>query len=387
LTKHSLRLAIITTHPIQYNAPLFRLLSERKIIDLKVFYTWGQSKDEVYDAKFGIIRSWDIPLTKGYEHEFVHNSSKQPDSNRFWGIVNPRLQQKIKAWQPDAVLVYRWSVYSHFKLMQQLGGSPKLFFRGDSHLKNKKKGASLFFKTMILKFIFRKVDKAFYVGEYNRQYFLKYGLQNQQLIAAPHAIDNSRFNSNAAQWELQATAERRKLQIPDNAVVFLYAGKFYELKQLDVLIHVFKQVKNHLYRLLLIGNGEQENMLKELAKEDDRIIFQSFKNQSDMPWVYRMADVLVLPSKSETWGLAVNEAMACGRAAIVSDQCGCAPELIVQGQTGFVFKSGSEQELLFCLQQFAEKQKAEAMGKLALKHIEQFSLENIAEVIEKEVMA
>ena len=240
---------------------------------------------------------------------------------------------------------------------------------------------------MILKFIFRNVDKALYVGEYNRQYFLKYGLKEQQLIAAPHAIDNNRFSSNAAQWELQAIAERKKLQIPDDAVVFLYAGKFYELKQLDVLINVFKQVKNPVYRLLLVGSGEQENMLKDLAKEDDRIIFQGFKNQSEMPWVYRMADVFVLPSNSETWGLAVNEAMACGRAAIVSDQCGCAPELIVQGQTGFVFKSGSEEELLFCLQQFGHKQKAVEMGKIALKYIEQFSLEKLAEVIEREVMA
>ncbi len=381
------RLAIITTHPIQYNAPLFRLLSERKIIDVKVFYTWGQSKDGVFDARFGIMRSWDIPLTDGYKHEFVYNSSKQPDSNRFWGIVNPGLRKKINEWQPNAVLLYRWSVFSHFKLMQQLGGLPKLFFRGDSHLKNKKKGASLFFQTLILRFIFRNVDKAFYVGEYNRQYFLKYGLNEQQLTAAPHAIDNSRFSFNSIQWELQAAAERKKLDIPGDAIVFLYAGKFYGLKQLDVLINVFKQVKNHLYRLVLVGSGEQEHMLKELAKEDDRIIFQPFKNQSEMPWVYRMADVFVLPSNSETWGLAVNEAMACGRAAIVSDQCGCAPELIVKGQTGFVFKSGSEQELLFCLQQFADKKKATEMGQLALKHIEQFSLEKIAEVIEREVTA
>ena len=128
MNKRPFRLAIITTHPIQYNAPLFRLLSERKNIDLKVFYTWGQSKDEVYDAKFGAVRSWDIPLTDGYEHEFVYNSSTHPDSNRFWGIINPGLQKKLQLWQPGAVLVYRWSVYSHFKLMQQLGGGLNFFF-------------------------------------------------------------------------------------------------------------------------------------------------------------------------------------------------------------------------------------------------------------------
>lgn len=83
------RLAIISTHLIQYNAPLFQLLSERKNIAIKVFYTWGQSKDAVYDARFGAVRSWDIPLLNGYEHVFVHNTSKHPDSNHFRGIINP----------------------------------------------------------------------------------------------------------------------------------------------------------------------------------------------------------------------------------------------------------------------------------------------------------
>src|SRR5688572_15715452 len=101
------RLAIITTHPIQYNAPMFRMLSERKYIDVKVFYTWGQSQETVFDARFGLQRSWDIPLLEGYEYEFVKNTSKQPDSNRFFGVINPGLIDQLKQENFDAILVYR----------------------------------------------------------------------------------------------------------------------------------------------------------------------------------------------------------------------------------------------------------------------------------------
>ncbi len=380
------KLAIITTHPIQYNAPLFRLLSKREKISIKVFYTWSQSKEEVYDARFGLKRSWDIPLLDGYEHEFVTNTSKHPDSNRFLGIINPGLIKKIKAEQFDALLVYRWSVFSHLKIMQSFGGQTKLFFRGDSHLQNKTNGIKTFCKLFLLKWIYQKVDKAFYVGLHNRNYFLQCGLKHDQLVAAPHAVENERFSVDAEEWEIRAEEERKKLAIPTDSIVFLYAGKFYDLKQLDVLIAAFKKLSGEQYRLLLYGNGDQELQLKEQAKEDKRIMFQPFKNQSEMPFVYRVGDVFLLTSSSETWGLGVNEAMACGRPAIVSDQCGCAPELIVNGETGFVFKTGDSDDLLHFMQQFTDKPVSEKMGKNALSHISRFSLQQIAQAIEEAVI-
>lgn len=380
------RLAIITTHPIQYNAPLFRLLSERNKIAIKVFYTWSQSEKEVYDVKFGLQRSWDIPLIDGYEYEFVKNTSKHPDSNRFFGIKNPVLLHQLKTEQFDAILVYRWSVFSHLNILQRVGKKPKLFFRGDSHLQNNSDGIRSLLKTFFLQWVYRNVDIAFYVGEHNKAYFLNNGLGEQQLVAAPHAVDNNRFNANASQWEQRAAEERKQLLIPEDAIVFLYAGKFYELKQLDLLIKVFKKLKGNTFRLLFYGNGEQEQQLKDLAKEDERILFQPFKNQSDMPWVYRTGDVFVLPSKSETWGLGVNEAMACNRPALISNQCGCAPDLIIQKQTGFVFNTNDEEDLLHYMQLFSSRELALQMGKKASEHISQYSLKQIAEVIEMEVL-
>lgn len=379
------RLVIITTHPIQYNAPLFRLLSERNRIAVKVFYTWGQSKEQVFDARFGMQRSWDIPLLDGYDYEFVRNTSRRPDSNRFLGVVNPGLVRRLKQEKFDAILVYRWSLFSHFNILRSFSRKPKLLFRGDSHLLNQQAGIKELFKRSLLKFVYANVEKALYVGEQNKRYYRQFGLSEDQLIYAPHAIDNERFSTNAEVFEAKAIAERKALSIPDHAVVFLYAGKFYPVKQLQLLIEVFQQLEGVHFRLVLVGNGEQEQELRAAAASDQRIIFQSFRNQSEMPVVYRLGDVFVLPSKSETWGLVVNEAMASGRPAIVSDACGCAPELIKEGDTGFVFHHRNKNELLQKFQQFTNRETAAVMGRQSLEHIQQFSLERLAKVIEETV--
>ena len=375
------KLAIITTHPIQYNAPLFRVLSQRSHIVVKVFYTWGQSKHPVYDAKFGRQRSWDIPLLEGYDHAFVENTSSKPDSNRFFGVINPGLLQQLRDEQFDAVLVYRWSLWSHFLLLQQLPRHIQLLFRGDSvwhaggFLKNS-------FRKLLLRLVYRNINTALFVGERNKQYYLKAGLRPQQLVFAPHAVDNHRFAADVQQREDEALEKRRALGIPDPAVVFLYAGKFYALKQLDILVQSFRKLEGNKVHLILLGNGEWEQQLQQLATGDNRIHFLPFANQSQMPVVYRMGDVFVLPSRSETWGLSVNEAMACSRPALVSDACGCAPELIVEGKTGYSFATGNGNDLLHKMRLCTDKERLRIMGATAQRHIEKFSLEHVAEVIE-----
>ncbi|MGB3547223.1 MAG: hypothetical protein WBA17_09630, partial [Saprospiraceae bacterium] len=90
------KLAIVTTHPIQYNAPLFKLLASRKKLSLRVFYTWSQAADTVKDRTFDRDIKWDIPLLEGYDYEFVQNISKKPGSHHFFGIDCPALNTRLK---------------------------------------------------------------------------------------------------------------------------------------------------------------------------------------------------------------------------------------------------------------------------------------------------
>jgi glycosyltransferase involved in cell wall biosynthesis len=172
-------------------------------------------------------------------------------------------------------------------------------------------------------------------------------------------------------------------------VIFLFAGKFQIKKDVALLINVFKKTGLKKVHLMLVGNGPLEHELRSLANGRKQIHFMDFQNQQIMPAIYQLCDVFVLPSKGpgETWGLAVNEAMASGKPVLVSDKCGCATDLVTKGKTGFVFKSGNQNDLEEKMKLLAEdKSKCEEMGKNALQKIRNWSFERVVEAIENIVI-
>lgn len=376
------KLAIITTHPIQYNAPLFKLLNERGNIQIKVFYTWGkQVAEQKYDPGFCKDIEWDIPLLEGYEYEWVENISKEPGSHHFKGIDNPGLGSSIDSWKADALLVYGWSFKSHLKAMRHFYGKIPVFFRGDSvalstanSLKNK-------FKSIFLRWVYSHVDKALFVGTRNKEYYLKYGLLVDKLVFCPHAVDIDRFMEDTIN-SAKATKWKSELNVPLQSTGFLYAGKLDDNKNVRLLLEAFVKVpgKNCL---IIVGNGVLENEFKKLYSNYNNIFFLPFQNQQMMPVVYRMADVFVLPSKTETWGLGINEAMACGRAVLVSDSCGAAPDLVEEGRNGFTFKSTNRDDLMEKIIKFSnDKEGLMKMQKNSINRIKDWNYERDCIAIE-----
>ncbi len=371
------KLAIITTHPIQYNAPLFKLMAERQKIKIKVFYTWEQSKEKVWDEKFGREIDWDIPLLDGYDYTFVKNVAKNPNSAEFNGVVNPTLIDEIKQWKATAILVFGWKHNSHFKAMRYFKNKIPVYFRGDSNLVDEKAGFKTFLRRMVLKFVYHFVDTAFYVGTHNKNYFLKHGLKDKQLVFAPHAIDNERFMSE--EFEQKAIDWRKKLNINDKRIVFLFVGKFEQKKDPLILVEAARKLPD--YDFLFVGNGVLEKEIFDNAGENCH--FLDFQNQSLMPAVYRLGDVVVLPSKGpgETWGLAINEAMACKKPVLVSDKTGCAVDLVKDGLNGYVFKAGNINDLVEKIKLFENN--LQSLGNESFRLIKKWSFEEIAKTIEK----
>ncbi len=383
------RLAIITTHPIQYNAPLFELLTKRGVIELKVFYTWGKSVlENKFDPGFGKIINWDIDLLKGYTYSFVENVSINPGSSHFKGIDNPTIINEIEAWKPDAILVYGWNFKSHLKCLQYFKGKLPVYFRGDSTILDKKKSVKSILRKMFLKWVYSHVDIAFYVGYSNLDYFKKYGLRKNRLIFAPHAIDNNRFTPNEKTMN-QAGDLRRSLNIRESDFVFLFAGKLEHKKNPGLLLEAFISASfDKNIHLVFVGNGELETILKSKSNLKN-IHFIDFQNQSNMPGIYQLADTFILPSSGpgESWGLAVNEAMANGKSIIVSDKCGCAKSLVVQNLNGFVFQSQNMIELKQCLLKMVELNSLDnKMGLESIRIINEFTFEKIAKVIENQLI-
>jgi len=379
------KLAIVTTHPIQYNDPWFKMLAAK--VQLKVFYTWEQSSTGLkFDPGFKRVIKWDIPLLEGYDYTFVKNISVDPGTHHFKGIINPTLIQEIEQWHPDAILVFGWSFHSHIRCLRHFHKKIPVLFRGDSTLLQEKRGIKKILRRIFLMWVYRNVDYALYVGSNNKDYFLAHGLSNDQLVFAPHAIDNSRFSREPENIE-KAKSWRKQLGIQEDDFVVLYAGKLESSKNPHFIIELGKLISEKNIKFLIVGNGEQESSIKEKVKGDERFVFLDFQNQLQMPIVYNMGNVFILTAFGpETWGLAVNEAMACRLPVIVSNKIGCAVDLVPNKKNGIIINPSDTQscsELILKLSR--DKKAAKEMGESSWQIIQEFSFENIVDSIVKQL--
>jgi len=417
-------LAIIVTHPIQYYVPVYQELA--KVCDLKVFYTWGaQGAATKYDPDFQKTISWDIPLLNNYPYEFVENKAKDPGSHHFKGIVNPGLINLITDFHPDAILIYGWAYQSHLAVMRYFKGKMPIWFRGDSTLLDQTGTLRKISRKLLLTWVYRHLDLAFYVGKANKAYFKAFGVTEKQLIFAPHAIENERFSTDRS---TEAIKLRHYLGISVNDTLILFAGKLEEKKDPLLLLAAFKAIdrktindqrktindkqstinekrltnidqqretkndqrptlKTHL---LFVGNGALEETLKAqiLQHKKHNIHLLDFQNQNRMPVIYQACNLFCLPSRGpgETWGLAVNEAMAAGKAILASHLVGCAENLILKGMNGEIFKSGDLGDLKNKLRALIEKpQQLVEMGMESKKIIEKWSIKEQAGTIAKKL--
>lgn len=347
------RLAIVTSHPIQYNAPWFKLLANSSAIHPGVFYTWEQSAaGPKYDPDFKERIEWDVPLLEGYEYRFVKNKASDPGTHHFRGLVNPTLNAEITAWRPDAILVYGWSFDSHLKCLRHFHGKLPVLFRGDSTLLDERPGLRRQLRRWFLKWVYGHIDYALYVGANNKEYFLKHGLREGQLVYAPHAIDNSRFEEPDDQYRELASGWRARLGIAENDLVLLFAGKLEPKKDPAFLLEIARRVVDPRLKVVFAGTGVLEARLREEAGAEGRVHFLGFQNQLQMPIVYRLADIYILPSRGpgETWGLGVNEAMASGCAIMMSEKAGGSADLVDEGVNGIRFAPASAAGVEKCSQ-------------------------------------
>ena len=329
------RLAIVVSHPIQYFAPLYQRLARRDDLAIKVFFTWHAGRELVDDRGFNEAIAWDIPVTDGFEFALVPNVAVDPGTHRFFGLRNPGLLAHLMAWEPDLVLVHGWAWLSHLRVLHALHRlGIRTLFRGDSHLLDAQPtGPRWWLKRGLLRRVFSWPAGLLFVGSANRSYFERFGVGAARLFACPHSIDVGRFAEPAAALEQEALEWRRHLHIAAGRTVLLYAGKFERKKRPTELMRIVQQLNDPGIILVLAGAGELQSEIDAIAASDPgRFRVLPFQNQSRMPIVYRLGDLFVLPSAfGETWGIAANEALACGRPVLVSDRVGCAAEMVGHG--------------------------------------------------------
>jgi glycosyltransferase involved in cell wall biosynthesis len=340
------RLAVVLSHPTQYYSPWFRWIRLSTEIEFRVFYLWDFGVTPQRDPHFGTTFEWDVDLLSGYDSEFVPNASKTPGAESFSGFNNPEITSRLKAWKPDAILLfgYKWATHIRVVLWATNHRIP-MIFRGDSHLLGRAKPPLRV--RLALRILYSRFAAFLYVGAANKEYFQAFGVPRAKLFFAPHAVNAELFNAESASHRSAADRLRSDLGLKPETKVILFAGKLVAAKQPMELLQAFAKLNVPRTALVFVGDGPEKEALKHLASELAAkgsalpVHFVPFSNQSEMPARYLASDLFVLPSRGvyETWGLAVNEAMMMGLPCIVSERVGCQRDLVSQGATGWVFNS------------------------------------------------
>jgi glycosyltransferase involved in cell wall biosynthesis len=336
-----MRLAVVTSHPVQYQAPLFRELSRR--CDTHVLFAHRATRADQAAAGFGVDFDWDVDLLSGYQHTFLENVSRTPNLESFAGCDTPGIDEAIGRLAPDAVVLMGWHLKCYWQAIRAARRRRiPVMVRGDSHLKTPRSRLKRTAKQIVYPIALRAFDAALYVGEHSRRYWEHYRYPADRMFFSPHCVDNDWFAVRATP---EARAELRAANgIAPDAKVALFAGKLVPFKRPLDLVAAAGQLARAGYpvTVMIAGAGELERATVAAATEAGvPTVMLGFCNQSRMPAVYAAADVLVLASDHhETWGLVANEALACGRPIVVSDACGCAPDLAADGTAGRTFRCG-----------------------------------------------
>jgi glycosyltransferase involved in cell wall biosynthesis len=347
------RVGILMSHPTQYHSPWFRALAQRPEIEIKVFYCFQPDALAQGDG-FGVSFQWDVQLLDGYPHAFLKNVARRPGFH-FTGCDTPEIVDIIASRQFDAWIINGWRVKSEW---QAIRASWKhrvpMLIRGDSHLLDERPPHTRIAKRMILGRWIPRFDGYLTVGKLNEEYYKFYGANASQFFPVRHFVDNEGFAGLAG--KVNVGASRAHWEIAENDTVFLFAGKFVENKKPMDAIKAIERlfIKNADVHLLMVGDGKLRGSCEEYsATRHLPVTFAGFLNQSEIVGAYACADVLVLPSAHETWGLVVNEAMSCGVPAIVSDRVGCGPDLVHPGETGMIFPAGDVDALAEAMSVYA----------------------------------
>ena len=338
------KIGIITSHPIQYQVPLFRAIAKEPDMDLTVFFGSNHGITPKVDPGFGKAFAWDIPLLEGYRYIFLNNSRPGLSVND-WRLDGPELKFYFEKEHYDAVLIFGWN---KMLFWQAVWWGRKfripLILRAESNLMHRQNRSVRMAKHILFPLLFRKFSAFLAIGQLNKELYRHFGVPEEKIFSAPYCVDNDFFSERAKASEVEAVSLRKSLGIRGSDTVFLFIAKLIERKRpLDLIrAHHLLGGRKDVHTILVGAGllfGKCASLVRELGLNNVHLV--GFMNQTELPLYYSASDILVLPSDYETWGLVVNEAMACGLPCIVSNNCGCAADMIVPGKTGYTYPCGN----------------------------------------------
>jgi glycosyltransferase involved in cell wall biosynthesis len=372
------KLAIVTTHPIQYQTPLFKEISYSNKFKVDVYFASKHGYQSKYiDKDFKKKFNWNINLLSGYNY-FFSGKSYQNINSFFLSFKN--LNNTLFKKKYDAILIFGWNNIFYLKsfFLAKLNKIP-IILRVETNFEDKINFFKKIIKYFILNIFFKYINFFLYIGTLNKKFYLDLRVNKNKLYPSPYAVDNHFF------------ANKQKVKVTINKKfkkkIILFVGKFIERKNILEFLNLAILFKNDIrFNFLMVGDGHQINLCNQIIKNNklSNIKIAGFKNQKELKEIYKKSFLLIVPSKYETWGLVVNEAMASGLPVICSRSCSSSRDLIINGKTGYVYNLGDLKLVKEIINFLADdKKKYLDLVKNINKHIKNFSISHTIKSLDK----
>ena len=305
---------------------LARLRAAAAVCDLLAIEVAGHSATYAWDASRGREPFRRETLVEGTSADLPR------------GEIARRLTTALERFSPAVVVVPGWASPVAWAAMQWCTRRGVAMVCMSESTAWDEPGAS--WKLALKRRLIRRFSAALVGGAHHADNLARLGFARERIFFGYDAVDNAYFSGGAdAIWQ-QADNTRRRLALPQN--YFLASARFVEKKNLARLLEAFAQyrARGGAWSLVLLGDGPLRPALEQQRDAlglRDHVLMPGFRQYGDLPACYALAGAFVHASTVEPWGLVVNEAAASGLPLLVSDRCGCAPELVRAGVNGFTF--------------------------------------------------
>ncbi|HET9803959.1 MAG TPA: glycosyltransferase family 4 protein [Candidatus Acidoferrum sp.] len=348
MTEGRFRVLVVASHPVQYMAPVLRRMASHPRLDLRVAYCSLRGAEAVVDPDFGTEVKWDVPLLDGYE--WTHVPNKGPERDSFWGMNNPGLKGMIFDGKFDAVICFTGYVRASFWIARRAAkkaGAAFIFGTDASSLEPRDgKAWKIAFKKIVWPRLFGLADQVVVPSSASEAMMRALGIPAEKITMTPYSVDNAWWMEQAGRVDREA--EREKFGLRDEDTAILFCAKLQPWKRPMDLLRAYAQAQQENSRLIFAGDGPLKAELEAEAARlgvADQVVFSGFVNQSALPALYKLVDLMVLPSSYEPFAVVVNEAMCCGCPVMVSDRVGAARDLVEPVAPDLVFPVGNVQLL------------------------------------------
>jgi glycosyltransferase involved in cell wall biosynthesis len=361
------RLVILTEIISPYRIPLFNALVQHPEVDLHVIFLaetdpalrqWQVYKDEIRFS-YQILPSWRKRLGK-------YNL-----------LLNRGIADALDKSAPDVILCggYNYAASWRSLLWARHRGIP-FYLWSESNAQDLRRGHDV---VEFLKGQFLCRCSGFVVpGNAAREYLRADKNVSENLIfTAPNAVDNELFAAATDSARQSAAARRQEMVLPSR--YFLFAGRLVREKGVFELLSAYAKLDESMRQqvgLVFVGDGVSRRQLEEQAASISPgvIQFAGFAQREQLAIYYALAEMLVLPTYADTWGLVVNEAMACGLPVILSRAAGCATELVREHWNGLLVQPRDVSSLALAMQTLAvQRDLCASMGANSAQHISHYS--------------